>query len=182
MSDERNYDINVTGSDDDRDKKFTDIIRSITGNACESDNDVVSSADNASSLPPLLFGIDLRGGAIRREMNGAHETAPSLERAEGLVIRLMGSMMARFTAMENAHADNIRRVDANMLDVIVIIDDIGPLSDSKNIVRGIRCLRRIGGQAGYHVIIGGRDMDSVEELLDASNPVKNRTDDLLIAL
>lgn len=160
----------VIGNDDERDKKYKAII------------------DNYVSKPfneqPLMFGVDIRGSAIRMLMNGTHETAPTIENANSLIIRLMGSMMARFTVMENAHTDDIHNIEPDIKNVVIFVDNINDVKTDDTILRGLRCIRKIGPQAGYHVYIGFNDDGNYEDFM--SNRINandsDNNDDTMITL
>ena len=75
--DNDNNDFIITGDDKTRDDDFRQLLIPL-----ENDNDGLYYNPSDG----MLFGIDLRGGAIRNIMNGIHETAPTLQAAESLVI------------------------------------------------------------------------------------------------
>lgn len=137
-----NNDFIITGDDNTRDDDFKQLLIQL-----EHDNN------------GMLFGIDLRGGAIRSIMNGIHETAPTLQAAESLVIRLMGTMMARYNALENARKDDIHLVEPTIQDVTLVVDDFKSIADNENAFKGIMCIRKIGTAVGFHVILGCSDSE-----------------------
>lgn len=149
--DNDNNDFIITGDDKTRDDDFREILTPL-----EHDN---NPSDG------MLFGIDLRGGAIRNIMNGIHETAPTLQASESLVIRLMGTMMARYNALENARKDDIHLVEPTIQDVTLIVDDFKSIADNENAFKGIMCIRKIGAAVGFHVILGCSDSEWLDYVL-----------------
>lgn len=156
----------ITGDERTRDAVFGDMLAqsaSVSEPHFGSDaaNNNASNADNRSHaiISGMLFGIDLRGGAIREMMNGRYETAPTLQAANGLVIRLMGTMMARYNVLENANADDIHLVEPSIRDVTIMVDDVKPMASDEDAFRGVMCMRRIGEAVGFHVILGCSDAE-----------------------
>lgn len=166
----RQSEYDVIGNDDERDDKYETII-----------NDYINKPFNEQ---PLMFGVDLRGSVIRTLMNGTHETAPTIEHANSLIIRLMGSMMSRFTAMENAHTDDIHNIEPDIRNVIIFVDNINDVRTDDTILRGLRCIRKIGPQAGYHVYIGFNDDNDYDDFINDRIQVNNsdNNDDTMITL
>lgn len=133
---------------------------------CLADGDDGNANDWRHAIPGMLFGIDLRGGAIRSMMNGRHETAPTLKAANGLVVRLMRTMMERCVALQKANVDDIHLVDPFVRDVTVMVDDVKQLASDGSAFNGIMCMHRIGKAVGFHVILGCSDADWLAGVLE----------------
>lgn len=162
------------------DRMADDVIIGSTDKRDAAFNEIINGIDMKRNL---IFGIDLRNGAITESLNGSHETAVTIESADKLIIRLMGSMMARFAALEAAHSDDIHKIEPDIMDVIVLIDDMSRFAGDDNFQRGINCIKKIGGQAGYHVHIGCDDAceDDFNEFMKTGKyPV--HADDTMVSL